>query len=163
MGIILYMPLNAERAERGTQNTTAVFFTSFHYEPMDKCVASLKMLWGLDWLLITWDRFDVAAGNSWRTGLKPSRELRQMINNKDLVNDVCCCQQSLFLSHRMLFLWEAQREIVMFSCQRHAFICLFSRALKVVYYARGLSVSVSVSTDESVRATRLTSDDARKR
>lgn len=53
----------------------------------------------------------------------------------------------------------------MFSCQRRAFICLFLRALKVVYYARGLSVAVSVSasTDESVRATRLTSDDARKR
>lgn len=32
----------------------------------------------------------------------------------------------------------------MFSCQRRAFICLFSRVLKVVYYARGLSVSVSV-------------------
>lgn len=27
--------------------------------------------------------------------------------------------------------------IVMFSCQRHAFICLFSRVLKVVYGARG--------------------------
>lgn len=32
----------------------------------------------------------------------------------------------------------------MFSCQRRAFICLFSRVLKVVYEARGLSVSVSV-------------------
>lgn len=102
--------MQRERSEgRRTLGTTVVFFTSFHYEPMDKCVASVKMLWGLDWLLITWDCFDVAAGNSWRTGLKPSRELCQMINNKDLVNDVCCCQQSLFLSHRMLFLWEALR------------------------------------------------------
>lgn len=38
----------------------------------------------------------------------------------------------------------SQSEIVMFSCQKSAFICLFSRVLKVVYYARGLSVCVCV-------------------
>lgn len=54
--------------------------------------------------MVTWECFNVAAGNLGRIGLKPDRELQQMINNMDLVNGVCC-QYTLSLSRslRVLF------------------------------------------------------------
>lgn len=63
-----------------------------------------------------------------------------MINNRDLADDVCSCRQSFFPpAQDFISLRSSWSEIVMVSCQRRAFICLFSRTLKVVYYARGLS------------------------
>lgn len=47
--------------------------------------------------MVTRKCFDVAADDLRRVGgQEPSVEPRQMINNRDLANDVCSCRQSFF-------------------------------------------------------------------
>lgn len=118
MSIISYMPLRTRRerdkwSERRKWNT----LNNFSLGLWNHCIMSLWMnlllvlrcFQAANGWMVTWECFDVAAGNSWRIGLKPATELCQMINNMDLVNDVCSCQQSPFLSLRILFFWEALR------------------------------------------------------
>lgn len=110
--------------------------------------------------MVTQTRFDVAAGDLRHVGgQEPSTEPRQMINNRDLADDVCSSKPfpSDFFSLR-----GSWSKIVMFSCQRSTFICLFSRVLKVVCCllckrAFRPCVCVCMKTKE------LTLDDAKKR
>lgn len=93
--------------------------------------------------MITREGFDVAAGNSGRIGLKPAKELCQMINNKDLVNGVCSCQQSPFLSPRILFFREVLRgKLSCFHVKGVLLSVCFPGCLKLFTVPRGLSGGV---------------------
>lgn len=143
-----------------------VFWNHFRVSQWPNVLLRCFEAWS-SWI-VTWECFDVAAGNSGRIGLKLAKELRQMINNMDLVNGACSRLWSLSLfSRRILFFWEVLRgKLSCFHVKGMLLSVCFPGCLKLFTVPGGLSGCVCVFVCERVclasvcERNHLTVDDA---